>query len=99
MKRIAVILSILSLLLVMAQTGTVSAQMPNMEATARAAFKKLLAECDKNHDGKISRAENAAIWKDKDKGEKNFKAWDLNNDGFITEEEYVKAVGNITRKR
>jgi Ca2+-binding EF-hand superfamily protein len=99
MKRIAAILLMSSLLISLGLTGLLSAQIPNMEANARAAFKKLLSETDKNHDGKISRAENAVIWKDKDKGEKNFKTWDLNNDGYITEAEYVKAVGNITRKR
>ena len=99
MKRITAIYLVLGLLVFMATARLVSAQSQKMETAARAAFKTLLAETDKNHDGKISRVENSAIWKDKDKGEKNFKTWDLNKDGYITEEEYVKAVGNITRKR
>jgi hypothetical protein len=40
-------------------------------------------------DGKFSKTEFFAIYKDKDKAEKNFKTWDLNKDGFITEEEYI----------
>jgi Ca2+-binding EF-hand superfamily protein len=99
MKRITAMFLMLGFLVFMAQAGLVSAQNQKMEAAARAAFKQLLAETDKNHDDKISRAEHLAIWKDKDYGEKNFKMWDLNNDGYITEEEYVKAVGNITRER
>jgi Ca2+-binding EF-hand superfamily protein len=99
MKRITAMFLMLGFLVFMAQAGLVSAQNQKMEAPARAAFKQLLAETDKNHDGKISRAEHLPIWKDKDYGEKNFKMWDLNNDGYITEEEYVKAVGNITRER
>jgi Ca2+-binding EF-hand superfamily protein len=99
MKRITAIFLMLGSLVFIAQAGPVSAQNQRMEAAARAAFKQLLAETDKNHDGKISRAEHFAIWKDKVQGEKNFKMWDLNNDGYITEEEYVKAVGSTTRER
>jgi Ca2+-binding EF-hand superfamily protein len=70
-----------------------------MEQSARNAYKELLKETDKNKDGKISKTEFYAIWKDKKSAEEKFKFWDLNKDGFITEEEYVKAVLSIGKKK
>lgn len=67
----------------------------DMKKAARNAFKEILKNSDKNKDGKLSKAEFMTIWKDKNTGEKNWKTWDTNKDGFITEEEYVNAVGNI----
>jgi len=52
----------------------------------------LLKETDKNNDGKISKVEFFAIWKDKKIAEEKYKVWDLNKDGYITEEEYVKSM-------
>jgi len=66
-----------------------------MKKAAQKAYKGLLKELDKNHDGKLSKAEFMLTWKDKKYGEKNYKQWDTNKDGFITEEEYVNAVMNI----
>jgi uncharacterized low-complexity protein len=54
------------------------------------AYKMLLAEADKNKDGKLSIAECSAAWKDKTTGEEKCKYWDANGDGVITEEEYVQ---------
>ena len=70
-----------------------------MASAAKAAFKELQTKIDKNQDGKLSKVEFFAVYKDKDKAEKNFRAWDLNEDGFITEEEYVKAAVNISKQR
>ena len=103
MKRLTVVVTLLALLGFMTQAGFVLAQSPEaaakMASAAKEAYKKLLAEVDKNHDGKISKAEHQPIYKDKDKAEENFKMWDLNQDGFIAEEEYVKAVTNMRRSR
>jgi Ca2+-binding EF-hand superfamily protein len=99
MRRLPVFVVLLALLGFIAHSGLGQAQMPDraamMASAAKSAFQKLQTEVDKNHDGKLSKTEFFAIYKDKDKAEKNFKAWDLNQDGFITEEEYIKAVVNI----
>ncbi len=70
-----------------------------MKKAARNAFKEILKNSDKNKDSKLSKAEFMTIWKDKDTGEKNWKTWDTNRDGYITEEEYVNAVGSIQKPR
>ena len=63
----------------------------------KGAYQQILAEADKNRDGKLSMSECMAVWKDKKTGEKNCKYWDANGDGVITEEEYVKQVRKIMR--
>ena len=70
-----------------------------MEQAARDAYQLLLKETDKNKDGKICKSEFYAVWKDKKVADKNYKAWDTNQDGFITKEEYVKAVSDIGKKK
>jgi len=70
-----------------------------MEKNVRQAYKDLLKETDKDKDGKISKTEFYAIWKDKKIADKNYKAWDTNQDGYITEDEYVKAVMDIGKKK
>lgn len=70
-----------------------------MASAAKSAFQKLKAEVDKNRDGKLSKAEFFAMYKDKAIAGKNYAAWDLNKDGFIAEEEYVKAVVDIGKRR
>jgi hypothetical protein len=69
------------------------------EKNVRQIYKDLLKEIDKNKDGKMSKDEFYAIWKDKKIAEKNYKAWDTNKDGFIMEDEYVKAVMDISKKK
>ena len=71
----------------------------DMKKAARNAFKEILKNSDKNKDGKLSKAEFMTIWKDKNTGDKNWKTWDTNKDGYITEEEYVNAVANIQKPR
>lgn len=61
------------------------------------AYQMLLAEVDKNKDGKISMDECLSIWKDKAVGESKCKVWNKNGDGFITEEEYVQQGLNIMK--
>jgi hypothetical protein len=73
----------------------IAAQIP--ESAIKDAYKKLLTEVDKNRDGKISKAEHNMLWKDPAKAESNWKIWDLNKDGFVTEDEYVKAIRNMAR--
>jgi len=70
-----------------------------MEKNAREAYKLLLKDTDKNNDGKISKVEFYAIWKDKKIAEEKYKTWEVNKDGYITEEEYVKVVLNIGKKK
>jgi Ca2+-binding EF-hand superfamily protein len=71
----------------------------DIEKNAREAYTMLLKETDKNKDGKISKTEFFAIWKDKKTAEEKYKAWDVDNDGFITEEEYVKVVMDMGKKK
>ena len=97
MKRFTAIVLVSAFLGFAMQVDAVFAQ-KNMEEFARSAYKKLLAEVDKNRDGKLSKAEHQMIWKDKVEAEKSFKMWDLNKDGFITEQEYVKAITDMGRK-
>ena len=63
----------------------------NKDKKAIDEFKTLLKQTDKNKDGKISKDEYLAIWKDKNVGEAKFKALDSDGDGYITQDEYVKA--------
>lgn len=101
MKKLNISLWVLSLTIIFTQIA--QAQDPDvtkqMEKAARQAYKDLLKETDKNNDGKISKAEFYAIWKDKKVAGEKYIVWDLNKDGYITEEEYVKAVRDITTKK
>lgn len=63
----------------------------------REAYREILAQADRNRDGRLSLNECLAIWKDRQKGERDCRYWDANRDGVITEDEYVKQVRNIMR--
>lgn len=93
-KLVLLIILLLSFLLIGPSTFS-----QDMKKAARNAFKEILKNSDKNKDGKLSKAEFMTIWKDKNTGEKNWKTWDTNRDGYITEEEYVNAVANIQKPR
>jgi len=60
------------------------------EANARNAFKMILSGADANKDGKLTVNECMGIYKDKNMATKNCTFWDVNKDGVITEDEYVK---------
>ncbi len=69
------------------------------EERVRGAYKMLLSETDTNKDGKISVTECKVIFNDPAMADKNCKFWDANNDGVITEDEYVTQVMSIGKKR
>ena len=70
-----------------------------MEKNLKQIYQDLLKETDKDKDGKISRDEYLAIYKDKKEAEKNFKSWDTDKDGFMTEDEYVKSIMDMGKKK
>jgi Ca2+-binding EF-hand superfamily protein len=63
----------------------------------KGAYRQILANADKNGDGKLSLAECMSISSNKSKVENDCKYWDANSDGYITEEEYIKQVIGIMR--
>jgi hypothetical protein len=97
MKKWVIYIMILLIVVSSALFAQVSSK--EMEKNVRKIYKDLLKEIDKNKDGKMSKDEFYAIWKDKKVAEKNYKAWDTNKDGFIVEDEYVKAVMDIGKKK
>jgi Ca2+-binding EF-hand superfamily protein len=96
MKKLITLLFISFLVI----STVISAQgLKDKEKNIHDAYKMLLKETDKNKDGKISKAEYYAIWKDKKIAEEKYKVWDTNKDGFITEDEYVKVIMDMPRKK
>lgn len=93
-KLILILIILLSLLLIGPDSFG-----QDIKKQAKKAYQDLLKELDKNHDGKISKSEYMTMWKDKNAGEKNWKMWDTNKDGYILEEEYVNAVASIQKSR
>lgn len=81
------------LLLVVSQAQ----RMGPSEEMIKGAYRDILAKADKNRDGKLSQSECLAVWKDRQKGEKDCRYWDADADGVITEEEYVKQVRKLMR--
>jgi hypothetical protein len=69
------------------------------EQRIRAAYKMILSQADTNKDGKLSVDECKAIYKDKSMAEKNCTFWDADKNGIITEDEYVKQVLNVGKKK
>jgi hypothetical protein len=63
----------------------------------RGAYRQILANADKDGDGKLSMAECLSISSNKSKIEKDCKYWDANGDGFITEDEYVSQAKRTMR--
>lgn len=80
-------------------TGLLSAREKGIPTeNIKNAFRMILAETDKNKDGKLSLQECLGMSKDPKQMEKNCKYWDANSDGFITEEEYIQQVKKIERR-
>lgn len=69
------------------------------EEMARSAFRQILAEADRNKDGKLSVAECKAMFKDPAVADRNCGFWDANRDGTITEDEYVAQAKSVQRRR
>lgn len=69
------------------------------EQNIRQAFQMILSQADANRDGKLSANECMAIYTDKKMAEKNCTFWDVNKDGTITEDEYVKQASSFGRGR
>ena len=53
---------------------------------------------DKDQDGKLSKEEYFAIWKDKTTAEKNFRWYDKDGDGYITKEEFYAPLRKIEKE-
>jgi hypothetical protein len=60
---------------------------PAMDATS------IMSSVDKNGDGKVTREEYFAIWKDKSVADRNFKMIDRNGDGVLSMEEFRPKLG------
>jgi hypothetical protein len=69
------------------------------EQRIREAYKMILQQADSNKDGKFSVAECMTIYKDKSMAEKNCTFWDVDKDGLITEDEYVKQGSSMGRRK
>ena len=69
------------------------------EQNIRNVYKMILSQADTNKDGKLSVTECKAIYKDKRMAEKNCTFWDVNKDGIITEDEYVKQGSSLGKKK
>ena len=51
--------------------------------------KAVFDSIDKNHDRKIGKREYQFIWKDKNMAEEYFNRSDRDNDGFLTDDEFI----------
>lgn len=85
------------LLIILTSSSAFSQPEGPPEEMMKNAYQQLLAQTDTNKDGKISVSECEAIYKDPEMAQKTCKFWDANNDGVITEEEYIKQIKNIGR--
>jgi|GEM_PF-6033363 len=73
------------------QTDAATKAVEPTEGGAGFDSKVFLASLDQNKDGKITREEYGAIWKDKSVAERNFKMIDRNGDGLLTGDEFKPA--------
>ena len=69
------------------------------EERIRSAYRLILSEADTNKDGKLSVSECKAGYEDPAMADKNCKYWDADNDGVITEDEYVKQGMSFGKKK
>lgn len=100
MKKCAILLiSAMFIVSILILSGSFAVAKPRAarEDLIRNAYRQILAETDKNKDGKISMSECMAVSMDKKKIEKDCKYWDADGNGTITEDEYVKQALKIMR--
>jgi hypothetical protein len=69
------------------------------EQSIRDAYKMVHSQGDTNKDGKLSVTECMALYKDKSIAERNCTFWDMDKDGVISEDEYVRQVMSIGKKK
>jgi Ca2+-binding EF-hand superfamily protein len=77
----------LSLLLMAALQIPLAAAGQNLLSSPE--MEKTFQFLDKNQDGKLSKEEYGAIWKNPQIAERNFQALDTNKDGVISREEFL----------
>jgi len=56
---------------------------------ARGDMQSIFTSMDKNQDGKISKTEFGAIWRDQATADQNFTFFDKNHDDVITSDEFI----------
>lgn len=66
---------------------------------AKRAFAELCQRLDRDRDGKLNKTEFMGMYGDAGVAESKYRMWDVNADGYITEEEYVSVVRSIGNKR
>jgi hypothetical protein len=96
MKRIGIFSLVV---IVMAGTVLTSHSAGPSDERIRSAYRLILSEADTNEDGKLSVSECKAGYKDPAMAEKNCKFWDADNDGTITEDEYVRQGTSLGKKK
>ena len=69
------------------------------EERIRSAYRLILTEADRDKDGTLSVSECKAGYKDPAMAEKNCKFWDVDNDGIISEDEYVSQGMTFGKKK
>jgi Ca2+-binding EF-hand superfamily protein len=85
--------------IVMTSTVFTSHSAEPSDERIRSAYRLILSEADANKDGKLSVSECKAGYKDPAMAEKNCKFWDADNDGIITEDEYVRQGMSFRKKK
>jgi len=78
-------ISLMITLAVVLVTGCTSLQKEDSPFDRKAVFDAI----DKDHDGKVRKKEYHFIWKDKKMAEEYFNRLDKDNNGLLTEDEFV----------
>ncbi len=72
---------------------------PPPEQTVRDVFVQIRTVADTNQDGTLSVEECKTLLTDQQQAQRNCRFWDADQDGVITEDEYVERVGRVTRRQ
>ena len=91
-----VVSAVLLITVGMVSTGNTAG--PSAENFSKA-YKLILSQADANKDGRLSVDECKTGYKDKAMAEKNCTFWDVDKDGVITEDEYVKQAASFGNKK